>query len=94
MKQFSFSSLIFREGGTYVAYSPQLDLSSCGISVDHARKMLKEAVWLFIEEAEKMGTLKQILEEAGYHPSDQDKAGEWIPPQLMAVEQAEVEMGA
>lgn len=94
MKHISFSSLIFKEGGTYVAYCPQLDLSSCGVSVDHARKMLREAVWLFIEEAEKMGTLRQILEEAGYHLSDQDKAGEWIPPQLMAVEQAEVEMGA
>ncbi|MCK5380227.1 MAG: hypothetical protein KAJ81_02080 [Candidatus Latescibacteria bacterium] len=48
-----------------MAYSPLLDLSSFGVSVDHARKMLKEAAWLFIEEAEKMGTLKQILEEAG-----------------------------
>ena len=94
MKHISFSSLIFKEGGTYVAYCPQLDLSSCGASVDHARKMLREAVWLFVEEAGKMGTLEQILEEAGYHLSGQDRASEWIPPQLMAVELAEVEMGA
>lgn len=94
LRHISFSSLIFKEGGTYVAYCPQLDVSSCGTSVDHARRMLKEAVQLFVEEAERMGTLEQILIEAGYNSSDQDGAEEWIPPQLMAVELAEIEAGA
>ena len=51
----------------YVAYTPQLDLSSCGGTKDKALKNLKEAARLFLEEAEKLGTLEQILEEAGYH---------------------------
>jgi hypothetical protein len=43
----------------------ELDVSSCGGSKLKALKNLKEAVRLFLEEAEKMGTLEQILEEAG-----------------------------
>ena len=43
-----------------------LDVSSCGGSKDKAIKNLKEAVRLFLEGAEKLGTLEQILEEAGF----------------------------
>jgi len=57
---------IVKEGRTYIAYSPELDLSSCGGSKEKALANLKTAVRLFLEEAGKMGTLDQILEEAGY----------------------------
>ena len=50
----------------FVAYSPQLDVSSCGETRQQARRNLLEAVRLFLEEAGKMGTLEQILEEAGF----------------------------
>lgn len=42
------------------------DVSSCGQTIDWARNNLKTAVRLFIEEAEKMGTLDDILRESGY----------------------------
>lgn len=64
--EIQFTSQIFKEGRLYVAYAPELDVSSCGGTKDKALKNLKEAVRLFLEEAEKMGTLEQILEEAGY----------------------------
>lgn len=51
-----YDMIIFKEDETYVAYCPELDVSSCGNSVEHAREMLKTAVRLFLEEAEKMGT--------------------------------------
>jgi predicted RNase H-like HicB family nuclease len=57
---------IFKEGRTYVAHTPELDVSSCGGTKERALKSLKEAVRLFLEEAEKMGTLDQILQEASY----------------------------
>ncbi|MGA8030043.1 MAG: hypothetical protein WB992_23095 [Bryobacteraceae bacterium] len=57
---------IFKEGRTFVAHALELDVSSCGGSKEKALKNLKEAVRLFLEEAEHMGTLDQILEEAGY----------------------------
>ncbi len=55
-----------KEGRTFVAQALALDVSSCGGTKEKALKNLKEAVRLFMEEAENMGTLEQILEEAGY----------------------------
>ena len=45
----------------YVAYARELDVSSCGGSKEKALRNLKEAVRLFLEEAEKMGTLDVLL---------------------------------
>jgi hypothetical protein len=41
-------------------------LSSCGGTEAKAKKNLLEATRLFLEEADRMGTLDQILEEAGF----------------------------
>jgi hypothetical protein len=65
-----------------VAHALELDISSCGSSKDHALKNLKDAVRLFLEEAGKMGTLDQILREAGYTKSRQRIAG----PKFISVE--------
>ena len=43
-----------------------------------------EAVRLFLEEAGKMGTLEQVLEEAGYVCRE----GRWEPPELVRSERA------
>lgn len=61
-----FTTQIFKEGRAYVAHTRELDLSSCGGTPQRALRNLTEAVRLFLDEAEKMGTLEQILEEAGY----------------------------
>ena len=58
-----FDMIIFMENKTYVSYCPELDVASCGHTENHAREMLKEAISLFLEEADKMGTLEMILEE-------------------------------
>jgi predicted RNase H-like HicB family nuclease len=60
------TSQIFKEGKTYVAYATELDVSSCGDTRRKAERNLIEAVRLFLDEAEKMGTLDQILQESGY----------------------------
>ena len=83
MINLEFDSMVFQEGNTYVAYSPKLDVSSCGGTVDEARNNLKTAVRLFLEEAEKMGTLEDILDESRYK---KDPSGRWIPPKLVATE--------
>jgi predicted RNase H-like HicB family nuclease len=64
--EIQFTTRIFKEGRPYVAQALELDVSSCGGTKEKALRNLKEAVRLFLEEAEKMGTLEQILEEAGY----------------------------
>ena len=78
-----YDVIVFKEDETCVAYCPELDISSCGNTVAHAKKMLKTAVRLFLEEAEKMGTLEDILEESNYK---KDASGRWIPPELIATE--------
>lgn len=41
-----YDVIVFREDKTYVAYCPELDISSCGKTIEHAKKMLKIAVRL------------------------------------------------
>jgi predicted RNase H-like HicB family nuclease len=69
--EIQFTIRIFKEGRAFVAQALELDVSSCGGSKEKALRNLKEAVRLFLEEADKMGTLEQILEEAGYSKTKQ-----------------------
>ena len=87
MVSIKFDRIVFKEGRDYVAYCPELDISSCGETIEHAKKMLKTAVRLFIEEAEKMGTLEDILFESNY---TKDEKGRWIPPKLVATDTATI----
>lgn len=80
--EIEFTSEVFKEGRLFVAYAPELDVSSCGETRLKARKNLLEAVGLFLEEAEKMGTLDQILEEAGFVRRKRKLQG----PKLVSVE--------
>jgi len=75
----SFTVHIFREEKMYVAYVPELDLSSCGTTDEEARKNIQDAVQGFLETSRDMGTLKEILEEAGYvREGDTWRAPEFI----------------
>ena len=67
------SEQIWKEGGMYTSYCPELDIASCGKTVDKARKNLREALEIFIEETDKIGTLKDLLEEAGYDLSSEEE---------------------
>ena len=87
MVSIKFDRIVFKEDRDYVAYCPELDISSCGDTIEHAKEMLKTAVKLFIEEAEKLGTLEDILSESNY---TKDEKGRWIPPELVATDTATI----
>jgi predicted RNase H-like HicB family nuclease len=57
---------IFKEEDTYVALSPELNVSSFGETIEDAKRSIREALEAFIEESERMGTLEAILEESGF----------------------------
>ena len=78
--EINFTAQIWKEGKAYVSYCPELDVSSCGKTIEAARKNLLEAVEGFLETAKKMGTLKEILKESGFVKEGQRKwkAPEWI----------------
>ena len=78
-----FTTDIFKEGNQCVAYTPELDVSSCGGTAHKAGENLLEAVRLFFEEAGKMGTLEQILDEAGYVR----RKTTWKAPKLISTRQ-------
>ncbi|OGK11175.1 MAG: hypothetical protein A2Y63_03365, partial [Candidatus Riflebacteria bacterium RBG_13_59_9] len=74
----------------FVAHCPQLDVSSCGKTVEEARANILTAVRLFLEEAARMGTLREILDEAGYVP----EKGHECPPKLVSTESMAVSIEA
>jgi len=62
----ALSVQVWKEGTTRIAYTPELDISSCGKTVAQAKSRLREAVSLFLQEAVRMGSLGAILEESGF----------------------------
>ena len=66
LKELVFNAVVFQEDDVYVGLCPELNVSSFGEDVEDAERSLKEAVWAFIETCEEMGTLVEVLEEAGF----------------------------
>lgn len=87
MLPIEFDMVVFKEGNVFITYSPKLDVSSCGNTFEQARENMKAAVRLFLEEAERMGTLEDILAEAGYCRGSEAK---WNPPRMVGVESVEL----
>ena len=87
MQPVEFDAIVFQEETTYVAHCPELDVSSCGKTLDQARQNLKTAVRLFLEEAEKLGTLEDILQECSF---SMNTKGVWRSPRLVATEVMQV----
>jgi predicted RNase H-like HicB family nuclease len=82
MEDFAFDVHIFKEGNTFVAHVPALDVSSCGTTDDEARRNIRDAVRGFLETSADMGTLDEILQEAGY-----ERQGEkWRAPEFVSVD--------
>jgi predicted RNase H-like HicB family nuclease len=64
MLEIAYTVHTFKEGGTYIAYVPELDLSSCGATNEDAGRNIRDAVQGFLETSAAMGTLNEILENA------------------------------
>ena len=62
----------------FVAYTPELDVASCGPTEEKARKNLHEAVTVTLEEVKIKGKLNELLEEMGF----QKEKRQWIPPRV------------
>jgi predicted RNase H-like HicB family nuclease len=64
--KFRLTEELWKEGNMYVSYCPELDIASCGETVDQAKKNLGEVILINLEEAQKIGTLGTLLQEAGF----------------------------
>ena len=66
MTKITFRAEILQEDGLYVGLCPEFNVSSFGETVEEARRSLHEAMEAFIEECEAMGTLEDVMSEAGF----------------------------
>jgi predicted RNase H-like HicB family nuclease len=82
MAKISYTTHVFKEGDVFVAHVPELDLSSCGDTAEAARRNIQDAVRGFLETSEEMGTLQEILEEAGYR----QEGDSWQPPEFISLD--------
>ena len=82
----TFTIQIFREGKLFVAYNPELDVSSCGSTLEKAKMNIKDAIRGFLKSSAKMGTLNEILEEAGY----MYRRTHWVDPELVTLDRMSV----
>jgi len=70
--------ILFEEGDKIVAYSPAIDLSTCGNTEDQARKRFIEAASIFFDEITRMGTVDDVLAECGWYKVPEQQT--WLPP--------------
>jgi len=75
-----------KEGKSFIAFSPALDLSTCGRTFEEAKKNFIEALELFFEECVSMGTLNEVLESCGWKKG---RNKEWTPPAYIGEERIE-----
>ena len=57
----SLPIVVFREGTSYVAYSPVLDLSTSAKTYKKAQERFSEAVNIFFDELVLLGTVDEVL---------------------------------
>lgn len=74
----SLQVAIFREGRTYVALAPALDLVAQGKNIPEARKHFEELFNIYLEETISRGTLEADLRRNGW----QREANSIRPPML------------
>ncbi len=68
-----FRAEFFKEYDQYVGLAPELGISSFGPGLEAAKASLQEAADAFVEECEALGTLEEVLEEAGFEHVE----GQW-----------------
>lgn len=68
IRTLQFVGTIWQEGNMYTAYCPELDLATCGHTVEEARRNLHETIEISFQEAADSG------------PTDTVHAGGCTPP--------------
>lgn len=81
----------YREGKRFIAYSPALDLSTCGDTQQQAKKRFEEMLQIFLEETDKTGTLEDVLLECGWKKIGHAQRC-WQPPVFVGQTQEEVRL--
>ena len=65
---------LFKDGNYWVAYCPELNVSSFGNTQKEAKAALNEALQLFLEDITDRGTMYEALKELGWNISSDKKS--------------------
>ena len=60
MKRGYVTAVIWKEGNRFVSKCPELGVASYGKTPEGARAALKEAVELYLENAQRLGLMKEL----------------------------------
>jgi predicted RNase H-like HicB family nuclease len=60
MKRGYVTAVIWKEGKRFVSKCPELGVASYGKTPEAARDALKEAIALYIENAQRLGLIKEL----------------------------------
>ena len=71
---------VFKEGKSYVAYSPALHLSTSAKTYKRAQSRFVEVVKIFFEELAEMGTTEKVLFSLGWKKIKSN----WRPPVVVS----------
>lgn len=71
---------LIEEGDTVIAYTPALDLSSCGKTHNDAKRMFGEAVRMFFDDLVENDTVDEVLMGLGWRKDAQQAS--WVPPKI------------
>lgn len=74
--------LVADPNGGYVAQCPELDVTSQGETVEEALKNIKEASELYLESAEELGIMDEVLEKLGLTRKDLKK--DMVVPKIIS----------
>lgn len=72
--------VFFKEGDSFVAHCPVLDLSSCGDTFEDAKTNFEEALDIFFAECAERGTLEKALISCGWTEERVDHQRRISPP--------------
>ena len=84
--KFNLPVSIIKEGDSFIAYTPALDLSTCADTYEKSKERFEEIVDIFFEEIIKRGTLEDVLSGLGWRKVK----SEWNPPVIISQELQEV----
>lgn len=84
--KFNLPVSIIKEGDSFIAYTPALDLSTADNTYDGAKKRFEEIVDIFFGEIIKKGTLDEVLAGLGW----KKVKTKWNPPVVVSQEIKEV----
>lgn len=79
---FNLPVSILKEDKQFVAYTPALDLSTSGNTLEEAQKNFNEAVNIFFAELMETGTLDEVLNELGW----EKERNTLFPPTLISTQ--------